>query len=125
MDLTLTIRPDSLVNTERYRPYERYYMHNIYFVLSYDPAAADRIDVSNAGMYKNYYFIDGEHPYIRRENVGRELFHTAGASVQQSRLSTIPIPLSAVCALSSMSTFVLSWPGRMSGARICSIATSC
>lgn len=76
--LTMNIRPDSLVNASGYRPYERYYMRKIYFVLSYDPTATDAIDVSNAGMYKNYYFIEGDRPYIRRETLVENCFIRPG-----------------------------------------------
>ena len=78
VDLTMNIRPDSAVNASGYRPYERYYMRNIYFVLSYDPTATDAIDVSNAGEYKNYYFIEGERPYIRRETLVENCFIRPG-----------------------------------------------
>ena len=78
VNLTLNIRPDSMVNGSGYRPYERYYMRKIYFVLSYDPTAADAIDVSNAGVYKNYYFIEGDHPYIHRETLVENCFIRPG-----------------------------------------------
>ena len=71
VDLTMSLLPDSIANASGYRPYERYYMRNIYFVLAYDPSATEQIDLSNAGSYKGYYFIEGEHPYIRREKPER------------------------------------------------------
>lgn len=78
VDLTLNLLPDSAVNTSSYRPYERYYMRKIYFVLSYDLTAADPIDVSQAVVYKNYHFIEGKHPYIHRETLVENCFIRPG-----------------------------------------------
>ena len=78
VDLTMNLVPESVANASGYRPYERYYMRKIYFVLSYDPTATDQIDVANAGTYKNYYFVEGDRPYIRRETLVENCFIRPG-----------------------------------------------
>ena len=105
----MNLVPESVANASGYRPYERYYMRKIYFVLSYDPTATDQIDVANAGTYKNYYFVEGDRPYIRRETLVENCFIRPGlCSVVE--MWTIPIRHSGDCVLSNMSIFASSRP---------------
>lgn len=81
VDLTMNLVPESVANASGYRPYERYYMRKIYFVLSYDPTATDQIDVANAGTYK-LLFRGRRSPLYSTGNIGGELFHSSGVVVQ-------------------------------------------
>ena len=109
VDLTMNLVPESVANASGYRPYERYYMRKIYFVLSYDPTATDQIDVANAGTYKNYYFVEGDRPYIRRETLVENCFIRPGL-LSVVEMWTIPIRHSGDCVLSNMSIFASSRP---------------
>lgn len=109
VDLTMNLVPESVANASGYRPYERYYMRKIYFVLSYDPTATDQIDVANAGTYKNYYFVEAIALIFDGKHWWRIVSFVRGCcSVVE--MWTIPIRHSGDCVLSNMSIFASSRP---------------
>ncbi len=67
VELTMRLLPQEQAEVSGYAPYERYYMRNVYFVL--EQSDNNHIDLSSATLYKGYYFVDGDNPYIRRNTL--------------------------------------------------------
>ncbi len=79
VDLTMNLVPQEQAEESGYAPYERYYVRNVYFVLEHDSLNYNQLSLSNAVLYKGYYFVEGGNPYIRRNTLIENCYIQPGA----------------------------------------------